>query len=240
MRWKFSHDAVLEIWNPAETPFFFSCFILPTIHTNLPSSFHKTLTSRQSLFTRTNGQCLANFSYFFCLPGTTTTTTTTTNTTISTTTTTSSSSISYCIPLFLIFQSKSNNYLPTCYLSSSTVHLQTYSICMGFVMERVTLKRIFSEYVYFKRSGLRSQNSDSMLIGLFKVRIPVEGDIPHSSRSSLGSTQSSTQQVPCHARRWSGQGVVLTNSPPPSSAEVKERLELYLYSPSVPSWPLLR
>jgi len=26
---------------------------------------------------------------------------------------------------------------------------------------------------------------------------------------------------------------------PPSSAEVKERLKLYLYSPSGPSWPLL-
>jgi hypothetical protein len=27
--------------------------------------------------------------------------------------------------------------------------------------------------------------------------------------------------------------------PPPSSAEVKERVELYLYSPCVPSWPVL-
>ena len=26
---------------------------------------------------------------------------------------------------------------------------------------------------------------------------------------------------------------------PPSSAEVKERVELYLYSPSGPSWPVL-
>ena len=30
-----------------------------------------------------------------------------------------------------------------------------------------------------------------------------------------------------------GRGV---NHPPPSSAEIKERVELYLYSPSVPSW----
>jgi len=28
--------------------------------------------------------------------------------------------------------------------------------------------------------------------------------------------------------------------PPPSSAEVKERVELYLYSLSGPSWPVLR
>jgi hypothetical protein len=27
--------------------------------------------------------------------------------------------------------------------------------------------------------------------------------------------------------------------PPPSSARVKERVELYLYSPSGPSWPVL-
>jgi hypothetical protein len=33
-----------------------------------------------------------------------------------------------------------------------------------------------------------------------------------------------------------GRGV---DHPPPSSAEVKERLELYLYSPSGPSWPVL-
>jgi hypothetical protein len=28
------------------------------------------------------------------------------------------------------------------------------------------------------------------------------------------------------------------NHPPPSSAEVKERIELYLYSPSGPLWPV--
>ena len=30
-----------------------------------------------------------------------------------------------------------------------------------------------------------------------------------------------------------------SDHPPPSSAEVKERVELYLYSPSVSSWPVL-
>ena len=33
-----------------------------------------------------------------------------------------------------------------------------------------------------------------------------------------------------------GRGV---DHPPPSSAEVKERVELYLYSPYEPSWPVL-
>jgi len=30
-----------------------------------------------------------------------------------------------------------------------------------------------------------------------------------------------------------------TDHPPPTSTEVKERVELYLYSPSGPSWPVL-
>jgi hypothetical protein len=36
--------------------------------------------------------------------------------------------------------------------------------------------------------------------------------------------------------KWPGRGV---DHPPPYSAEVKERIELYLYSPSGPSWPVL-
>jgi len=36
--------------------------------------------------------------------------------------------------------------------------------------------------------------------------------------------------------RWPGCSI---NHPHPSSAEVKERVELYLYSPSGPSWPVL-
>jgi hypothetical protein len=36
--------------------------------------------------------------------------------------------------------------------------------------------------------------------------------------------------------KQSGRGV---DHPPPSSGEVKERVELYLYSPSGPSWPVL-
>jgi hypothetical protein len=36
-----------------------------------------------------------------------------------------------------------------------------------------------------------------------------------------------------------GRGVVLTTKPPPPSAEVKERVQLYIYSLSVSSWPAL-
>jgi len=35
-----------------------------------------------------------------------------------------------------------------------------------------------------------------------------------------------------------GRGVVLTTNPP-SSAEVKERVQLYIFSPSGPLWPVL-
>jgi len=63
-------------------------------------------------------------------------------------------------------------------------------------------------------------------------------DFPHPTRPALGPTH-----PPVHAYRISiprvkrpGRGV---DQPPQSSAEVKERVELYLYSPSGPSWPVL-
>ena len=43
-----------------------------------------------------------------------------------------------------------------------------------------------------------------------------------------------TGSFPGVKRPWRG-----VDHPPQSSAEVKERVELYLYSPSGPSWPVL-
>jgi hypothetical protein len=55
-------------------------------------------------------------------------------------------------------------------------------------------------------------------------------DFPHPSRPALGPTQPPTQWVPGLKRP--GRGV---DHPPTSSAEVKERVKLYLYSLFGPS-----
>ena len=57
-------------------------------------------------------------------------------------------------------------------------------------------------------------------------------DFPHPSRPALEPTQTPLKAVPClfSVVGRPGRGA---NHPTPSSAEVKERVELYLYSPSV-------
>ena len=59
-------------------------------------------------------------------------------------------------------------------------------------------------------------------------------DLPHPSKPALGPTQPPipdlSQGKAAEAWRW---------PPTPSSAEVKERVELYLYSPHAPSWPVM-
>ena len=64
-------------------------------------------------------------------------------------------------------------------------------------------------------------------------------DVPHSSRPALGPTQPRVQWVPGFffpGVKWPGRGV---NHQPPSSADVKERVELYLYSSTGLSWSVL-
>ena len=63
-------------------------------------------------------------------------------------------------------------------------------------------------------------------------------NFPHLSRPALGPTQPPIQWVPAFfpGVKRPGRDV---DHPPASSAEVKERVELYLYSTSGPSWPLL-
>jgi hypothetical protein len=58
-------------------------------------------------------------------------------------------------------------------------------------------------------------------------------DFPHPFRPSLLYTG---YRFSFPGVKRPGRGV---DHPPPSSAEVKERVELYLYAPSGPSWPVL-
>ena len=62
-------------------------------------------------------------------------------------------------------------------------------------------------------------------------------DFPHPSRPAMGFIQPPVKWVPIVFRgvKWPGRG---TNHPPPSSVEVKENVEIYLYSPSGSLWPV--
>jgi hypothetical protein len=63
-------------------------------------------------------------------------------------------------------------------------------------------------------------------------------DFPHPSRPVLGPTQPRIQGVPVLFPK--GKAVGTWHLPPtPSSADVKERVELCLYCPVGTSWPVL-
>jgi len=74
--------------------------------------------------------------------------------------------------------------------------------------------------------------------GRSEHRIPLGRDFPHPSRSALGAHPASyTMDAGSFSGvKRPGRGV---DHPPPSSADVKERVELYLYSNSGLSWPVI-
>jgi hypothetical protein len=81
--------------------------------------------------------------------------------------------------------------------------------------------------------GQPSRYSDSLRAERSEDRFPVEWDVPYLSRLALGSTLYNGYRVSSPGAKRPGRGV---DHPPPSSAEVKERVELDLFSPAVPSW----
>ena len=82
-------------------------------------------------------------------------------------------------------------------------------------------------------------SSDLLWSGRSGVRIPVGGrSFPHPSRPALAAYPASYALVTRSslAVKQLGHGV---DHLPPYSAKIKERVELYLYSPSGPLWPVL-
>jgi hypothetical protein len=74
------------------------------------------------------------------------------------------------------------------------------------------------------------RSGDLILVGA-RFSIPVQTDtVPHPASCTM-STDSIFSVI-----KQSGHGV---DHPPSSTAEVKERVELYLLSPSGPSWSVL-
>jgi hypothetical protein len=63
-------------------------------------------------------------------------------------------------------------------------------------------------------------------------------DFLHPSRPALGTTQPPLRWISGVFPGVKRSGRVV-DIPTPSNAEVKERVELYLYSPSGPSYPIL-
>ena len=80
--------------------------------------------------------------------------------------------------------------------------------------------------------GYLNRYSDSLRHGRSGDRIPVEGEFFRKHPAYPASYTTGTGSLPGLKRPGLGVG-----HPPPSSAEVKERVELYLYSPSGPLWP---
>ena len=87
-------------------------------------------------------------------------------------------------------------------------------------------------------TGQCSRYSNSLWAGRSGDQIPVgarfSAPVQISSGANPASYTMDTRSFP--GVKQPGHGV---DHPPPSSAEVKERVELYLYSASGPSWPVI-
>ena len=92
--------------------------------------------------------------------------------------------------------------------------------------------------LYYNGPGWRSRYSDSLRAGWSGDRIPVGARISAPVQTGPGAHPAS-----CIIRTGSFPGVKRprrgVDHPPPSSAEVEGRVELYICSPSGPSWPVL-
>ena len=94
-------------------------------------------------------------------------------------------------------------------------------------------------YRYLLQYMLVARYSDSLRAGRSGDRMPVGAIFSAPVQTGPGAHPASyimgTGSFPGVKRPGSG-----VEHPPPSTAEVEGRVELYLYSPSGPSWPVLR
>ena len=106
-----------------------------------------------------------------------------------------------------------------------------------FVMGDLSRFGIRMNHLVCGGPGYHSRYSDSLRAGRSWDRIPAGArfsvPVQTGPRAHPASCTVGTGSYPEVER--SGRGV---DHPPPSSAEVKERVELYLYSSSGPSWPV--
>jgi hypothetical protein len=100
----------------------------------------------------------------------------------------------------------------------------------------------YSVIYYVLNSTVDRDISDSVATGLGLDGSGIESrwrrDFPHPSRPALGPIRPTIQRSSGLFPRGKAGGSGFTHQPP-SSAEVKERLELHRYSPSGTSWSLL-
>jgi hypothetical protein len=86
--------------------------------------------------------------------------------------------------------------------------------------------------------GYLSRYSDSLQTGRSGNRIPVGTSFSAPVQNGLGAHPAScTMGIGCFpGGKRKGRGV---EQPPSFSAEVKERIQVYVYFPSGPSWPVI-
>ena len=102
----------------------------------------------------------------------------------------------------------------------------------------ISYRRFGTTYRSHRRPGLRSRYSDSLRAGRSGDRIPVGARFSAPVQNGPGVHPAS-----CTMGTGSFQGVKRpgrgADHPPPPKRRGHERGELYLYSPSGPSWPAL-
>ena len=113
-----------------------------------------------------------------------------------------------------------------------------YNVFYHLLPKKLGFNSVYVLCISMPHPGLCSRYSDILRAGRYRDQIPVgarfsapvqTGPDAHPASYTVGTRSFLGVKQP-------GCGI---DHPPPSSAEVKERVQLYLCSPSVPSWPVL-